>query len=66
MVDNKQVIVAYGIDKTENCMLVNKIMHRKHTGNAFLIDVETKILELEQDSKKHFYEIEQLCPCLVE
>jgi hypothetical protein len=64
LVDNKQVIVAYGIDKTENCMLVNKIMHRKHTGNAFLIDVEHKILELEEDSENYFYNIEELCSCL--
>jgi hypothetical protein len=58
------VLVAYGIDKTENCMLVNKIMHRKHTGNAFLIDVEHKILELEEDSENYFYNIEELCSCL--
>ena len=45
-------------------MLVNKIMHRKHTGNAFLIDVEHKILELEEDSENYFYNIEELCPCL--
>ena len=64
LVNNKQVIVGYGIDKTENCMLVNKIMHRKHTGNAFLIDVEHKILELEEDSEKYFYNIEELCPCV--
>ena len=66
ILNNKQVIVAYGIDKTENCMLVNKLMHRKHTGNAFLINVETKILELEEGSKGYFYNIEDLCPCLAE
>ena len=40
-------------------------MHRKHTGNAFLINVETKILELEEDSESYFHNIEDLCPCLV-
>ena len=62
--DNKQIIVAYGIDKSDNCMLVNKIMHRKHTGNAFLINVEDKILELEEGANLHFYNIEDICPCL--
>lgn len=61
---NKQIIVAHGINKSDNCMLVNKIMHRKHTGNAFLINVEDKILELEEGSEKHFYNIEEVCPCL--
>jgi hypothetical protein len=64
MLYGKQPIVAYGIDKSENCMLVNKIMHRKHTGNAFLINVEDKIKELEEDSQNHIFDIEELCPCL--
>ena len=47
-----------------NGLLVSRMLHRKHTGNAFEISIETKIENLEEDSANHIYEITELCPSL--
>ena len=45
-------------------LLVNRMLHRKHTGNAFNISVETKIENLEENSEPYIYNITDLCPSL--
>jgi|TARA_R110000744_G_scaffold221980_2_gene340962 hypothetical protein len=47
-----------------NGLLVSRMLHRKHTGNAFDISIETKIEHLEEDSVNHIYEITELCQSL--
>ena len=58
-----QIILAHPVDKI-NGMLCNKIMHRKHTGNAFYINIEDKLKEFEEGVEKHIFKIEELCPSL--
>lgn len=45
-------------------LLVNRTLHRKHTGNAFNISVETKIENLEENSEPYIYNITDICPSL--
>ena len=58
-----QVVFASPIDEI-NGMLCNKLIHRKHTGNAFYINIEDKLKEFEEDVDKHMFKIEDLCPSL--
>lgn len=58
-----QIVFASGLDGI-NGLLCNKILHRKHTGNAFYVNIEDKLKEFEQDVEKHLFKIEDLCPSL--
>jgi len=62
--DGEQPIFAQCVDDDLNGMLVNKLMHRKHTGNAFEIPIEEKIKSFEPDAANYFYNIKDLCPSM--
>ena len=47
-----------------NGLIVSKITHKKHSGNAFLINLEDKVLEFEDDAEKFIYEASDICPSL--
>lgn len=47
-----------------NGMIVNKITHKKHGGNAFGIALEDKILKYEENGDKFIYEIGDVCPSM--
>lgn len=48
-----------------NGMIVNKIAHKKHSGNSFGINLEEKILKYEDNGAKFIFEMEEVCPSLV-
>jgi|TARA_R110000765_G_scaffold39424_5_gene85764 hypothetical protein len=58
-----QIVFASPVDNL-NGLLCNKLLHRKHTGNAFYINIEDKLKEFEQGIEKHLFQIEELCPSL--
>tara|TARA_R110000744_G_scaffold73552_2_gene147266 strand:+ start:17304 stop:18107 length:804 start_codon:yes stop_codon:yes gene_type:complete len=58
-----QILFAFPIDNI-NGLLCNKLLHRKHTGNAFYINIEDKLREFEAEIDKHLFQIEELCPSL--
>tara|TARA_R110000772_G_scaffold79661_9_gene170310 strand:+ start:86 stop:496 length:411 start_codon:yes stop_codon:yes gene_type:complete len=64
--DGKQVIFSYPIEGTLNGMLVNRMLHRKHTGNAFNVHIEDKLEAFEEDIHNHIFPIETLCPSMTQ
>ena len=62
--DGKQVVFASPLEGTLNGMLVNRMLHRKHTGNAFNIHIEDKLEAFEEGIDKHIFPILSLCPSM--
>lgn len=60
---NKKPILATSIEGI-NGLLVNRLMHRKHTGNAFNVNIEEKLVEFEEGIENFSYKITELCPSL--
>lgn len=59
-----QMIFGHPVNEDLDAMLVNKMMHRKHTGNAFYVNVEDKIKEFEENAEQFFFNMEDVCPSL--
>ena len=59
----KQIGFAYPIDEI-NGMIVNKIAHKKHGGNSFLVNLETKIKKFENNADTFLHEAADICPSL--
>lgn len=64
--DGKQVVFASPLEKTLNGMLVNRMLHRKHTGNAFNVNIEDKLEAFEEGIENHLFRIEELCPSMIQ
>jgi len=47
-----------------NGMIVNKILHKKHGGNAFGIHIEDKLLEFEDNGASFVHKVEDICPSI--
>lgn len=62
-VDMKQVCFAKPVDDLSG-MIVGKIAHKKHSGNAFRINLEDKILKEESNTERLVFNAEDLCPSL--
>jgi hypothetical protein len=60
---NKKPIFAEPVEGI-NGLLMNRIMHRKHTGNAFNVNIEDKLREFEDGIENFSYKITELCPSL--
>lgn len=61
----KKPLLCEGINDSDDFMLVNYLMHKKHAGNSFSIKLEDKIKEFEEDWEKHIYSIKDICSCLM-
>lgn len=59
-----QIGVATPVDDGINGMIVNKISHKKYSGNAFNINLEDKVKQYEDDAEKFIYEAIDICPSL--
>lgn len=66
IIDAKQPVYCHPIEGTFNGMLVNRLLHRKHTGNAFNVHIEDKLLEFEEDAEKYIYKIQDVCPSMMQ
>ena len=64
MFEGKQMIFCHPVEGSLNGMLVNRLLHRKHTGNAFNIHIEDKIAEFEQGAENYMFAIEEICPSI--
>ena len=64
--DGKQVIFASPLEGTFNGMLVNRMLHRKHTGNAFNVHIEDKLEAFEEGIENHLFPISNLCPSMIQ
>jgi len=62
--EGKQMVFCHPLKDSMNGMLVNRLLHRKHTGNAFNIHIEDKIAEFEEDAEKYMFNIEEICPSI--
>tara|TARA_R110000751_G_scaffold21636_1_gene61913 strand:- start:3754 stop:4572 length:819 start_codon:yes stop_codon:yes gene_type:complete len=62
--EGKQMVFCHPLKDSMNGMLVNRLLHRKHTGNAFNIHIEDKIAEFEEGAEKHIFNIEEICPSM--
>jgi len=49
-----------------NGMIVNRVAHKKHAGNSFLVNLEDKIEKFEDNGTKFIYEATEICPNLKE
>lgn len=58
-----QLGFAHPVDDI-NGMVVNRITHKKHSGNSFGINLEDKILAEEECGEKFIFRIEDICPSL--
>jgi len=47
-----------------NGMIVNKTLHKKHSGNAFGIHLEDKLLEFEDNGASFIHRVEDICPSI--
>ena len=66
IIDAKQPVYCHPVDESLNGMLVNRLLHRKHTGNAFNVHIEDKLLEFEEDAENYIYKIEDICPSMAQ
>jgi|TARA_R110000824_G_scaffold55709_3_gene153306 hypothetical protein len=64
MFEGKQMIFCHPVKGSLNGMLVNRLLHRKHTGNAFNINIEDKIAEFEENAKDYMFPIDEICPSI--
>jgi hypothetical protein len=64
MFDGKQMVFCEPIEGSMNGMLVNRLLHRKHTGNAFNVHIEDKLAEFEEGAENHMFNIEEICPSI--
>jgi hypothetical protein len=62
MFEGKQMVFCHPLEGSMNGMLVNRLLHRKHTGNAFNIHIEDKLAEFEEGIENHMFKIEEICP----
>jgi len=60
LVDMKQVGFAKPVDDL-NMMIVNRITHKKHSGNSFGIDLEKKIEKFEDNGSNFIFEASEIC-----
>ena len=63
LINMKQIGVAKPKDHI-NGFLFNKTSHKKHSGNAFGINLEDKIAKYEEGGEKFIFEIGDLCPSM--
>jgi hypothetical protein len=63
LIKMKQLCFANPVDNL-NGMIVSKVAHEKHGGNAFKINLEDKILKYEPDASKFIFEATDICPSL--
>lgn len=47
-----------------NGMIINKTTHKKYGGNSFGIHLEEKMIELEENTERFIYEVEDICPSM--
>ena len=47
-----------------NGMIVNRVAHKKHSGNSFYVNLEDKIEKYEENGTKFIYEATDICPNL--
>ena len=64
MFEGKQMVFCYPVEGSMNGMLVNRLLHRKHTGNAFNIHIEDKIAEFEEGAEGYMFDIGDICPSI--
>jgi len=64
MFEGKKMVFCHPIEGSMNGMLVNRLLHRKHTGNAFNIHIEDKLSAFEEGIKSHIFKIEEICPSI--
>ncbi len=58
-----QIGFAKPVDEI-NGMIVNRVAHKKHAGNSFLVNLEDKIEKYEENGTKFIYEATEICPNL--
>lgn len=64
LIGMKQIGFASPVDDL-NGMIVSRVAHKKHGGNAFNVSLEEKIKKFEDNSEKFIYEAKDICPSLM-